>query len=380
MQTGPRVGLAHDYLLVMRGAERTFSTMASCWPGAPIYTLLHDRKLTGSHFSEHPIRTSYLQRLQVRQAGFRYLLPLYPRAIEHLPVEEHDVVVSSSSAFAHGLRVKDGTTHVCYCHSPFRYVWHERDRALRELPERVRPVGESVLARVRRWDLEASRRVDAYIANSAATQERIREFWHRDAPVVHPPVETDRFEVGSPEDYFLVVSELVPHKRVDRALSAARRAGRRVKVVGGGPELRHLQTRFGDSAEFLGRVSDEELPALYARSLALIVPNVEEFGIAAVEAEAAGRPVVAPNTGGTRETVMDGITGVLVPPEDEDALTETLRYVDFTRFSPQETRRHARGFSPDAFRRRLLDQVDRVLGGSRQASPPPEPLAPGRMQ
>jgi len=362
MASGPSIGLVHDYLLVMRGAERTFSAIASCWPEAPIYTLLYDQGNTAGCFDQHPVKTSYLQRLPVRQRGFRALLPLYPGAVERFQMSEHSLVISSSSAFAHGVRAPQGAAHVCYCHTPFRYVWHERNRALEEFPPTLRPLGRRLLNRLRAWDREAAQRVDAYIANSEATRARIRRFWGRDARIVHPPVETHRFRVSSPEDYFLVVTELVAHKRVDRALAAAERAGKRVKVVGEGPELRRLRSQFGDHAEFLGRVDDPHLASLYARSLALIVPNIEEFGIAAVEAEAAGRPVVGPKRGGTKETVVDGVTGVLVPPEDDDALAEALRYVDFQRFSPDASRRQASRFSKDAFRTRLLAEVHRIAG------------------
>jgi glycosyltransferase involved in cell wall biosynthesis len=365
-RSASRVGLVHDYLLVTRGAERTFASIAECWPEAPIYTLLCDPSGMPETLVGREVHTSYLQRLRVRQTGFRRLLPFFPRAVERLPVAGHDVIVSSSSAFAHGVRA-EGATHICYCHTPFRYVWYERRRALAELPAALRPVMNRVLERIRRWDLAASKRVDHYIANSELTRGRIAETYGREATVLYPPVEVERFTRGTPEDFFLVVSEVVPHKRVELALESARRAQQRVKVVGAGPELPRLQASYGSGVDFLGRVSDEELATLYSRARALIVPNVEEFGIAIVEAQAAGRPVVAADAGGAKETVVPGETGVLVPPGDVSALAEALRHTNFDAFDPAALSRHAARFSTTEFRARLTAEVDRLTG---TAAPP----------
>ena len=215
-----RVTLAHDYLLVMRGAERTFAAIADMYPEAPIFTLLYDEQGTQGRFGTHPVTTSSLQRLKVRQAHFRRLLPLYPHAIERLKLPDSDVVLTSSSAFAHGVRVPPGAIHVCYCHAPFRYAWYEQERALQELPGPLRPLLRAQLARMRRWDLAASRRVDSYVANSQLTRERIKRFYGREAPIIHPPVETHRFTIGDPGEALLVVCELVAHKRVRVALEA----------------------------------------------------------------------------------------------------------------------------------------------------------------
>jgi glycosyltransferase involved in cell wall biosynthesis len=363
-------GLVHDYLLVMRGAERTFQQIAACYPRAPIYTLLYDQQRLGRLFGDRVASASMLQRLPVRQAGFRRLLPLFPLAAERLDVGDHKVIVSSSSAFAHGIRPHAGTTHICYCHSPFRYVWHERDRALGEVPSVARKVLSRELDRIRRWDLEAAGRVDHFIANSRITQERIADFYGRDSVIVHPPVDVHRFAIGVPEDFFLIVGELVPHKQVADALLAAETAGRRVKIVGTGPETPRLRSRFGHVAEFLGRVQDDHLTDLMARARAVIVPNVEEFGIVAVEANAAGRPVIGPDRGGTTETIVDGMTGVLFPAGDFGALAEILRDVDFTRFDPMAIRRSALRFRAEVFRERMRVEVRRLTP---DATAPTEP-------
>jgi glycosyltransferase involved in cell wall biosynthesis len=357
------VGLAHDYLLVMRGAERTFAAIADTWPGAPIYTLLHDPAGTNGAFAGRTVVTSPLQRLGVRQRGFRRLLPLFPAAVERLPVAGHDVVVSSSSAWAHGLRARADACHVCYCHSPFRYVWHERERALSEAPAPLRPVAARVLERIRRWDVGAAARVTHYVANSRITAERIAAFYGLEAAaVVHPPVEVDRFRAPAvePEDWFLLVSEVTAHKRIEVALEAASRAGARVRVVGEGPDLARLRARYAGTAEFLGRVGDEELASLYARCRAFAMPAIEEFGIAAVEAQAAGRPVLAAAAGGALETVADGETGVHVPPGDAGAFAEAMRAVDWDRFDPAAIRARAERFAPERFRERLRAEVERL--------------------
>ena len=359
--TARKIGLAHDYLLVMRGAERTFAAIADCWPRAPVHTLLYDEAGTRRTFAGHPVHTSYLQRLGPTQSSFRRLLPLFPHAAGRLDVGDCDVLVSSSSAFAHGVRPRNGAVHVCYCHSPFRYAWHERSRGLAEVPRPARPLMGAALARIRRWDVEASRHVTRYIANSGITQQRIFRYWGRDSTIIHPPVEVERFVIRPPEDYFLLVGEIVPHKRIDLALEAAALAGKRVKVVGSGPSLDRLRAQYGDRAEFLGRVKDGDLIELYARACALIVPNVEEFGIAAVEAQAAGRPVVALEAGGTGETVIDGKTGILIRDQTSEAFAEALAYTDWESFSGVEIRRHAATkFSTATFMRNIRAEVERA--------------------
>jgi len=358
----PSVGLVHDYLLVMRGAERSFAAIADCWPSANIYTLLYDEAGTHDRFASRNVTVSYLRKLPLRQHNFRRALALYPRAIEHLPIADHDVVVSSSSAFAHGVKLAPDTIHVCYCYTPFRYAWHERARALSEVPAIMRPALSRSLDRIRAWDVRAADAVTHYVAISQVARRRIEDSYGREASVIHPPVEIDRFSIGTPEDYALIATELVRHKRVDVALEAARRAGQRVKVVGTGPDLPVLKARFQGCAEFLGRVSDAELARLYQGARTFIMANVEEFGIAAVEAQAAGRPVIAAAAGGALETVLPGETGVLVPENDADAMAEVLRYTDFDRFQPRVIRRNAERFSTAAFQSRLCSEVDRVAG------------------
>jgi glycosyltransferase involved in cell wall biosynthesis len=359
-----RVALAHDYLLVMRGAERTFAAIAELYTQAPIFTLLYDEQGTGGRFAGRSITTSSLQRLGIGQNGFRRLLPLYPFAVRRLRPPPCDVLVSSSSAFAHGISVPVGAVHVCYCHAPFRYAWYEQRRALDETPAPLRAPLRAQLRWMRRWDRAASRRVDVYVANSRLTQERIARFYGRDSVIVHPPVETQRFVTASPGEQLLVVSELVRHKRVHVALEAARRARVPIQIVGSGPEHAALHAAYPE-ARFLGRMADAELAGVYARARALLVPSMEEFGITAVEAQAAGRPVIAAAAGGALETVLDGVTGRLVQLDDVDAFARAIASLGELDFRPERAVAHADTFSVAAFRRRLEKVVNDALGDAR---------------
>lgn len=361
---GSRVTLAHDYLLVMRGAERTFAAIAELYPQAPILTLLYDERGTGGRFAGRSVSTSPLQRLGVDQSSFRRLLPLYPSAVARLHAPPSELLISSSSAFAHGVRAPAGAVHVCYCYTPFRYAWYEERRALEETPRLLRAPLRAQLWRMRRWDVSVSRRVDAYVAISELSRERIRRYLGRESTVVHPPVETERFSPGQPGDALLVVCELVRHKRLPVALEAARRARAPIRVVGTGPEYETLRAAYPE-VEFLGRPADTELAELYASARALVMPSMEEFGITAVEAQAAGRPVIAAAAGGALETVLDGRTGRLVALDDVDAFAQAIAGLDRLAFEPADAVANAERFSVAAFKRALSEQVRRALDAAR---------------
>ena len=361
------VTLAHDYLLVMRGAERTFAAITDIYPRSPIYTLLYDERGTNRRFADRAVHTSALNRLGVGQRHFRRLLPLYPWAVGRLTPGHSDVILSSSSAFAHGLRIPPGALHICYCHAPFRYAWTEQQRALEEVPASLRPLLRRQLARMRRWDVSASRRVDAYVANSQLTRTRIRRFYGRESTVIHPPVETHRFSPGEPGDGLLVVTELVAHKRVDVALEAARRANVPIQVVGAGPAYASLHEAYPE-VSFLGRVDDEELAGLYASARAVVVTSVEEFGITAVEAQAAGRPVIAAGAGGVLETVLDGETGLFARPNDVSSFASAIAALDRLDFDPACAEQNARRFSVESFQHRLSSHVGALVRLRRDAA------------
>jgi len=349
--------LVHDYLLVMRGAERTFARMADIWPQAAIATLLYDRDVFGERLAGHPIRTSRLQRLGARQSTFKALLPALPAAAERLPVAGHALIVSSSSAFAHGVRPDPGATHVCYCHAPFRYAWYEQEAGVAQVPQLARPAMRQILKRIQRWDRRAAQDGTHYIANSRLTQERIRSFWGVEADIVHPPVELDRFAPATAGDRLLFVGELVRHKQVEVALQAARDAHMPIDVVGGGADESRLRAEYGAGADFLGRVDDDRLAELYSSCRALVVPNVEEFGITAVEAQASGRPVIAADGGGVRETVIEGETGFFFPTGDAAALATILRSGAVDSLNPVDAVRNSHRFSVQHFQDGIRRQV-----------------------
>lgn len=342
----------------MRGAERTFAAIADLYASAPIFTLLYDEHGTDGRFAGRSVTSSVLGHLPVGQSSFRRLLPLYPWAVERLQPPACDVLISSSSAFAHGITVPPGAVHLCYCHAPFRYAWYEEDRALSEAPRPLRWAVRRELQRIRKWDLAASRRVDSYIANSQLCRERIRRYYGRDATIVHPPVETHRFAPGVPGDSLLVVSEIVRHKRIDVALQAARSAGVPIRVVGTGPEYLALKEAFPE-AEFLGRVDDVELAQIYASARAVVVPSTEEFGITAVEAQAAGRPVIAAGAGGALETVLDGQTGIFAAAGDVGSFAAAITHLDTLDFDSARAVQNADRFSVAEFQRRLAAEVKR---------------------
>lgn len=354
----PMAILVHDYLLVRRGAERSFLAMCDLYPNAPIATLFYDPALFSDRLLGREVSTSRLQAVAGAQRRFRAALPLLPREVERLPVEGHELVLSSSSAFAHGVRPGKGATHVCYCYTPFRYAWYEEARGLGEAPRLARPFLKRTLRRIRAWDLDAAQRATHYVAISRLSQQRIAKYWGRYAPIVHPPVELERFRPWTAEDFFLIVSELVKHKRVDFALEAAQSASVPIKVVGEGPDGPRLRHKYGRGVEFLGRVDDTLLAELYGRCRALVVPSIEEFGIAAVEAQAAGRPVIAAGGGGARETVVDGETGILVPPGDPGALAAALCSEALDDIDPKAARKNAERFSIAEFRRGLTEQIE----------------------
>jgi glycosyltransferase involved in cell wall biosynthesis len=362
----PRVALVHDFLLDLRGAERVFLEMCELWPSAPIFTAVYDEDGTEGRFAARDVHASFLQRLRPSSRTFRALLPFYPAAVESFDLSGFDLVISSSSAWAHAAICDEDTTHVSYCHNPFRYAWNDRDRTLAARRDPVsRAVLRSLFHRWRQWDWIAAQRVDAYLSNSETTQRRIQAYFGRESRVVHPPVETDRFDPaaaaeGRPGDHYLVLSELMPHKRIDVAVEAFNRLRMPLVVAGDGPDMRRLRALAGPTVRFAGRVSDREVARLLETSRALVVTAVEEFGIAAVEAQAAGRPALSVGVGGALETVIDGVTGCLWQGGPAELAQAVLSF-DVDAVDPAECVRSASRFDRSVFRQRLPQEIDRVL-------------------
>jgi len=373
-----RVALVHDFLLDLRGAERVFAAICDTWPEADVFTAVYDERGTEGRFAARDPRSSFLQRLRPTARTFRTLLPLYPHAIESLDLRGYDIVVSSSSAWAHGVLVDPGAVHVCYCHNPFRYAWSEREATLAARSPLVRlPLGV-LLSRWRQWDWIAAQRVDRYVANSGLTAARIRRYFGRDATIVHPPVELERFSPGMVGGHYMVLAELMAHKRIDVAVKAFNALGRELVVVGDGPELRRLRRLAGPTVTFTGRVPDARVAELLRSARALVVTAREEFGIAAVEALASGRPVIALGSGGVLESVHEGETGAYYPDSDPRALADVVASFDPLAIDPADCVAAAQRFGTKRFQAALRAIVAEVVAAER--APRPEerrPLATG---
>ncbi|MBJ7328870.1 MAG: glycosyltransferase [Solirubrobacteraceae bacterium] len=356
--TGRRVALVHDFLLDVRGAERVFAVMCDLFPDADVFTAVYDPVGTEGRFAHRNVRTSFLQRLRPTARSFRALLPAYPYAMESLDLSEYDLVLTSSSAWAHGVLVGEHAVHVCYCHNPFRYAWNARDETLRIGNPLKRLALRVVFHRWRQWDWIAAQRVDRYIANSVTTQRRISRYFSRDSHVLYPPVECSRFDATTPPgDAYVVLSELMPHKRIDVAVRAFTELGLPLTVIGKGPDLKRLRKLAGPTVTFTGRVGDAEVARILQRSRALVVTATEEFGIAAVEAQAAGRPVIALRDGGLRETIVEGETGVFYDAADPIELARVVREFDPSAIDPVACRESAMRFDRSQFEEGLLREL-----------------------
>jgi len=377
MPRSRRVALVHDFLLDLRGAERVFLALCELWPDAPIFTPVYDEDGTEGRFSGREVHTSFLQRTRPTARTFRALLPFYPAAIESFDLAGFDVVVSSSSAWAHAVLHDEDAVHVSYCHNPFRYAWNDRDATLAQRDPISRSVLRALFRRWRQWDWIAAQRVDRYVTNSKTTQQRIRAYFGRESTVVHPPVDTWRFRPGPVGDHYVLLSELMPHKRIDIAVEAFNRLRLPLVIAGDGPDARRLRRLAGPTVEFAGRVSDALAEQLLSSARAFVVTAVEEFGIAAVEAQAAGRPVIAPARGGALETVKDGVTGTFWDG-GPDELAAAVAGFDPDAVDPTECVASARRFDASVFRSSFPREVQRAVEGETDRDHGPERRRPAR--
>jgi glycosyltransferase involved in cell wall biosynthesis len=353
----PRVALVHDFLVDVRGAERVFLQLCEMWPDAPIFTAVYDEDGTEGRFAGRTVHTSLLQRLRPSARTFRALFPLYPAAIESFDLSGYDLLISSSSAWAHGVICDEDTVHVSYCHNPFRYAWNDRDPTL---AGRRNPVTRAFLRgafrRWRHWDRRGAQRTNSYVANSRITQARIRAYFRREAAVVSPPVETRRFSPGRVGEHYALVSELMPHKQIHVAIQAFNKLRLPLVVVGDGPGARKLRRMAGPTIQFAGRVPDHEVARILQSARALIVTAIEEFGIAAVESQAAGRPVIARGEGGALETVIDGVTGCFWSG-GADELARSVLHFDDGAIDPEQCLQNARRFDVVNFREGIHAEI-----------------------
>ena len=373
-----RVALIHDWLTGMRGGEKVLEVLCELYPNADIYTLFHQRGSVSPQIEGHRITTSFVQQLPLVDEHYRRYLPLFPLAITRFRLTGYDLVISSSHCVAKSAQPPAGTPHVCYCHSPMRYAWDQFDAYFG--PERVgglasRLLYRPVLQRLARWDAATADRVDRFIANSRHVAGRIRRYYNRDATIVYPPVDTVFFhpaasssdsQYGPPDaGPYLIVSALVPYKRIDLAIAACARVGAPLRIVGDGPERARLERTASHDVTFAGRVTDEQIRDEYRRARAILLPGEEDFGIVPVEAQACGRPVVALARGGALETVRDGETGVLYSEPTVDSLAAALERAGAMRFDRHRIRVHAEQFA----RARHVEQMKAVIDETLAASP-----------
>jgi len=361
-----RVALVHDWLTGMRGGEKVLEGLCKLYPDADLFTLFHQPGSVSPLIERHRIQTSWLQRLPFASRHYRRYLPLFPSAVERFDLRGYDFVISSSHCVAKSVIPATHARHLCYCHSPMRYAWDQFDAYFGV--DRVgyaasRWVYRPTMTRLARWDAATANRVHRFVANSRHVAGRIARYYNRTASVVYPPVDTTFYCPAAipPESHFLIVSALVPYKRIDLAIEGCRRAGARLRIVGDGPERARLERLGGDDVTFVGSVPDEAIRDEYRRTMALLLPGEEDFGIAPVEAQACGRPVVAFGRGGALETVIDGETGVLFSELTAESIRAALDRVTRMRVDSSRLREHAQRFSREHHMQHIRDTIADTL-------------------
>lgn len=361
-----RIALVHDWLNQLGGAENVLETLVRLYPGAPVFTSIYARQLMPAAYRDWDIRTTFMQRLPGVFTHHQAYLPLYPLAFRGLDLTGYELILSNKSGFCHGVSAPAGATHICYCLTPTRFLWqYEAYRAREALQPALSAALRPLVAALRRWDYAAAQRVHHFIAISTEVQARIRRFYGRESTVIFPPVELGRFRPASepPGDYFLAGGRLIPYKRTDLAVQACSELGLKLLVFGDGRDRPALERLAGPTVAFLGRVSWDELARLYAGARAFIFPGLEDFGIAPVEAQAAGRPVIAFGSGGALDTVIPGVTGEFFHRPTVAALKEALARFDARAYDPQACRANAERFSRERFVRELQAFIRRTSAG-----------------
>jgi glycosyltransferase involved in cell wall biosynthesis len=352
-----KVALVHDYLNQMGGAERVVLALHEMFPEAPLYTSIYDPRRVDVAFQSIDIRTSFMQKFPLVKKHHQPFLPFYPFAMEQLDLRGYELVLSSSSAFAKGIITRPETMHICYCHTPMRWCWNYYEYVEREHLGRIpRSILPFFISWLRVWDQTSSMRVDHFIANSPVVADRIRKYYRRDAVVIPPPVEVSRFSFNPttrPEDYFLIVSRLMPYKRIDLAIEACNQLQLPLVIIGSGRDENRLKRLAGPSIRFMGRLSDQEVLYFYAHCRALILPGEEDFGITPLEAQASGRPVIAYAAGGALASVINNVTGTFFYKQTVESLAEVLASFDEQSYDPQTIYNHALEFDQPRFRRRI---------------------------
>ncbi len=373
------LALIHDWLNQLGGAEDVLAALVDLYPDAPLYTSLYDRDRMPAHWREWDIRTAFIDRLPFAHRKPQLYFPLYPFAFEQFDLRGYDVVLSNKSGFCHGVITGPETMHVCYCLTPTRYVWRYHQYAEQEDLGRLTRAGLApFLTFLRQYDRLAADRVDHFIAISDEVRRRIAKVYHREATIIYPPVDVGRFAPSNRvDDYYLFVGRLVPYRRLDVLIEAFNKMGKPLKIAGSGRDRARLEALAGPTVEFLGFVPDADLPDLLARCRAFVWPGEEDFGISPLQANAAGRPVIAYDAGGARETVVPGVTGALFAEQSVAAIIETVESFDPLSVSPAAIRRHAEQYDIALFKRRIADFVAQKYEAWNSATPGQSSAATG---
>ncbi len=358
-----RVALVHDYLNQYGGAERVLEAFCEIWPEAPIFTLIYDAARTGRAFESRKIKTSFLQKVPFVKTHHRPFMMLMPIAVEQFDLSKYDLIISDTTSFSKGVITRPRSLHICYCHTPTRYAWDDSHRYIEEFnyPSFVKKLIPPFLNYLRLWDEAASARPDKYLANSHFVARRIQKYYRQEAQVIYPPVKVSSFYLTEPEDYFLVVARFLPYKKIDLAIKVFSELGWPLKIIGDGPEKNRLKRLAAPNIEFVGLVDEHSLRNYFARCRAFIFPQEEDFGISAVEAMAAGRPVIAYRGGGALEIVKENETGIFFDEQTIDSLLNALKKFDANNFDPKIVRRHAVQFDKEVFKNKVEEFVNTWL-------------------
>ena len=346
-----KVAIVHDYLNQLGGAERVVGVLHQLFPQAPVFTSIVDRNRLWPSLVDADIRTSWMQSLPGLQRHFKKYLPFYPIAMESFDLQEYDLVISSSSAFAKGVRTRKDAIHFCYCHTPMRFVWdYDRYVEREQFGQITRTFLPMLIDRLKAWDLRTAGNPTRYIANSSVVADRIRRYYGKEPTIIFPPVEIDRFSfAASKGDYFLLVSRLNPYKRIDLAIEAFNDLGLPLRIVGDGPDRPILERMAKPNIQFLGRRPDEEVARFYAECRGFVFPGEEDFGITPLEANAAGSPVIAYQAGGALDTVVDEESGIFFKEQTVAALKQAVLRCDSHFWDRDRLRQNAMRFSPAVF-------------------------------
>ncbi len=355
-----QVALVHDYLNQMGGAEKVLLALHELYPQAPIYTSIYEPRRMDPRFRKMDIRTSFMQRMPLVRQHHQPFLPLYPYAFERLDLRAYDLVISDSSAFAKGVVTRPEALHICYCHTPMRWAWNYEEYVERErLGGLARSVLPFFVTWLRTWDYATAARVDYFVANSPSVAARIAKYYRRDCVEIPPPVDTSQYHLSNElDDAFLIVSRLVPYKRIDLAVRAFTMLGLPLHIIGSGRDEHRLRRMAGRNVKFLGRLADEQVRYHLARCRAFIFPGDEDFGLTPVEAQASGRPVIAYGAGGALASVVEGATGEFFYEQTPEALAEVVSHFQYERYDALAIRRHAEEFDTQVFLRRFSQFVE----------------------